>query len=392
MKEIKILLFAVSVVFRKSSSFVILFLITLMVFILSSVLNTTESMKRQLYSTLEELPDITVQKISGGRQKDIPLNLVEEILEIPGVRSVLPRFWGYYYFDFSGINFTVMGIDPFEPQYKNSLSKLVDNSEIDILLKSDNWFLAGPGIKSIFKKIGYVTESYILDSKGEYLKLVPAGCFNEDTLPFSNEIFFVSKDVAKKILGIDEGFATDIVVNVYNKEELVLLASKIRGLSSGLRTVTKEDIRNSYANLFNYKSGIFLILFSILIFNMFFIVFDKMTSVSTEEKVQIGVLKTVGWKTGDVLRMKFYESFIISSLGVLVGLSGSLVYVYVLKAPILANMFAGYNVLKMKFYFPYSFDLKIFFTSVLGVIPFYISAVIIPSYRISITDTFEVFK
>lgn len=392
MKEIKILLFSTSTVFKRSSSFVILFIIFLMVFILSSVLNITESIKKQLQVTLEELPDITVQKMAGGRQKDISLELVDKILEIPGVKSVLPRLWGYYYFDFSEVNFTVMGVDPFEPQYKPSLSKLIDSLDINLLLKADNWFVAGQGIKSVFRKIGYVTECYILDSKGEYLKLLPAGYFIEDTLPFSNEIFFVSKDVAKKILGIDEGFATDIVVNVYNKDELVLLASKIRGLSSGLRTVTKEDIKNSYSNLFNYKSGIFLMLFSIMVFNMFFIVFDKLTSFSTDEKVQIGVLKAVGWRTGDVLRMKFYESFIISSLGVLGGLLASLLYVYIFKAPLASDIFAGYNVLKMQFYFPYSFDLKIFFSTVLGVIPFYISAVIIPTYRISVTDTFEVFK
>lgn len=392
MKEIRILLFAADIVFRRSSSFVTLFLITLMVFILSSVLNITESMKNQLYGTLQELPDITVQKMLGGRQKDISLELVDKILEIPGVKSVYPRYWGYYYFDFSEANFTVMGIDPFEPQYKDSLSKLTDKLDTNVLLNSDNWFAAGPGIKSIFKKIGYVTESYIPDSKGEYIKLVPAVYFNEDTLPFSNEIFFVSKDTAKKILGTEEGLATDIVVNIYNKQELVLLASKIRGIASGLRTVTKEDVKNSYSNLFNYKSGVFLMLFSILIFNMFFIVYDKLTAVSAEEKVQIGVLKAVGWRTGDVLKMKFYESFIISSLGILTGLSASLVYVYILRAPLASDIFAGYNILKMKFYFPYSFDLKIFFTVVSGVIPFYISSVIIPAYRISVTDTFEVFR
>ena len=392
MKDINILLFSASTVFKRLSSFVILFIIFLMVFILSSVLNITESMKKQLQMTLEELPDITVQKMVGGRQKDIPLEVIDKILEIPGIKSALPRLWGYYYFDFSEVNFTVMGIDPFEPQYKSSLSKLLDVLDVNLLLTTDNWFVAGQGIKGVFRKIGYITECYIFDSKGEYLKLLPAGYFLEDSLPFSNEIFFVSKDVARRILGIDEGFATDIVVNVHNKDELVLLASKIRGLSSGLRTVTKEDIRNYYANLFNYKSGIFLMLFSILAFNMFFVVFDKLISVSTDEKVQIGVLKAVGWRTGDVLKSKFYESFIISSLGVLGGLLASLVYVYIFNAPFASDIFAGYNILKMKFYFPYSFDLKIFFSTVLGVIPFYISAVIIPAYRISVTDTFEVFK
>ena len=81
---------------------------------------------------MDALPEITVQKIIAGKQKDIETERAEIILGINGVEDVVSRVWGYYYFENMGVNFTVIGVDVFENQYKDSLQNIVDNFDENI--------------------------------------------------------------------------------------------------------------------------------------------------------------------------------------------------------------------------------------------------------------------
>jgi ABC-type lipoprotein release transport system permease subunit len=67
-------------------------------------------------------------------------------------------------------------------------------------------------------------------------------------------------------------------------------------------------------------------------------------------------------------------------------------FVYILKAPLLQNIFTGYSQLKTSFNLPFAFDFQtlvlIFFLSV----PIYIAATIIPSWRSATLEADEVIR
>jgi ABC-type lipoprotein release transport system permease subunit len=119
--------YALNSLFRqKYKNLFILFILILQMVLLFSIFFISNSIKYELNSTVKSLPQITIQKLKAGRHYDIDKNLVDEILNIPGVKSALPRVWGYYYFENAGVNFSVVGIDEFEEQYKKSLEKLIE--------------------------------------------------------------------------------------------------------------------------------------------------------------------------------------------------------------------------------------------------------------------------
>ena len=170
------------------------------------------------------------------------------------------------------------------------------------------------------------------------------------------------------------------------------VASKIKLLYPDTRIVTTQDLKVSYQNIFDYKSGIFLALFIVSLFTFFIIIYDKSSGLSSEEKREIGILKAIGWRVDDVLKEKFYESFIISFFSYTLGITLSFAYVYLLQAPVLQNIFVGYSQLKTSFELPFVFDFQTLFLVFFLSVPIYIAATIIPSWKVATLEADEVIR
>ncbi len=372
---------------QKYKTFFVTFILTTLIFLLSSIFFITNSIKYELQSTLESLPEIIVQKINGGRHHDIDVDTLDVILQISGVSSATPRVWGYYYFENAGVNFTLVGIDEFEEQYKNSHA--VASKKLDF---SRDVMLLGEGVKRVMQESYYKEYFNFIKSNGELKKMDIGGVFAADSELESNDVIVMSKENAREILGIEAHKATDIALKVPNEDEIATIASKIKLLYPDSRVITKDDLKISYQNIFDYKSGVFLALFIISLFTFFIIIYDKLSALSSEEKREVGILKALGWRVGDVLREKFYESFIVSFFAYLFGVFLALFFVYILNAPLLQNIFTGYSQLKTSFSLPFVFDMQtlslIFFLSV----PIYVAATIFPSYRAASLDADEVMR
>ncbi len=394
MKKIKINLylleFAINALLRaKVKNISILVIFTLLVALLSSIFFISNSIRYELETTVDSLPEIIVQKVKGGREYDIEVDRVDNIIAINGVQSAIPRVWGYYYFANAGVNFSIIGINQYEEQYKDSLEKLTDKIDFD---ETNSSILVGAGVREIMKQNYYSSYFNFIKPNGKLKKMILKGIFKGDTLLESNDIILMSQKDAREILGIPSSMATDIVVKVANPEEVSTIANKIKFLYPDTRVLTKDDLKISYKNIFDYKGGLFLALFTISLFTFFMIIYDKSSGLNSEEKREIGVLRAVGWSIDDILKEKFYEASIISLISYLLGVVVALFYVYILNAPLLRYIFEGYSKLKTPFELPFILDIDtlalIFFLSV----PIYIGATIIPAWRASSVDVDEVIR
>ncbi|NPA59364.1 MAG: FtsX-like permease family protein [Epsilonproteobacteria bacterium] len=373
---------------QKYKNFFITTILTLLIFLLTSIFFITNSIKYELNSTVDALPEIVVQKIKAGRHYDIDVDAVDEILNITGVNDAITRVWGYYYFVNAGVNFSIVGIDEFEKQYKSSLSKIVDAS----LLNTPSKMVVGEGVKRVMDENYYKEYFNFIRPNGTLKRVDIAGSFDGDTELESNDMIVMSKDDVRDIFEIDDDKATDIVVKVSNPKEIATIASKIKLLYPDTRIITKDDLKISYQNIFDYKGGVFLALFIISLFTFFIIVYDKASGLSSEEKREIGILKAIGWRVDDVLKEKFYEGFIISFVSYMLGVILAMYFVYILQAPLLQNIFTGYSQLKTDFELPFVFDIQTLFLVFFLSVPIYIAATIIPSWRTATLDADEVIR
>ncbi|WP_373005008.1 ABC transporter permease [Sulfurimonas sp.] len=383
--------YAINAIFRqKYKSFFITTVLTLLIFLLTTVFFITNSIKYELDSTVDALPEIVVQKIKAGRHYDIDVDIQEEILEITGVVDAVARVWGYYYFENAGVNFSVVGVNEFEAQYKNSLANVVKNGDLG---DSENSFMVvGSGVKKTMHDNYYKEYFNFIKPDGTLKKVDVVGVFDGDTQLESNDMIVMSKENVREIFDIYETKATDIVVKVSNPDEVATIAAKIKLIFPDSRIITKNDLKISYQNIFDYKSGIFLALFIISLFTFFIIIYDKASGLSSEEKREIGILKAIGWKIDDVLKEKFYEGFIVSFVAYMAGVILAFAFVYIFQAPLLQNIFTGYSQLKTSFELPFIFDVQTLFLVFFLSVPVYIAATIIPSWKTATLDADEVIR
>lgn len=384
--------FAINALLRqKYKSIFISVVFVLLTFLLTSVFFISNSIKYELNATLDALPQIIIQATKGGKHYDIETKEVSNILQIEGVSDAVARVWGYYYFQNAGVSFSLVGIDAYETQYKDSLTKIAHKYEFETEEGKPSMMI-GEGVSKIMKKNYYKNYFNFIKNDGSLKRVEIAAAFESETELESNDMIVMSKDTLRDIFDMPDSQATDIVVKVANPNEIATIASKLQFMYPTAHIVTKEDLSVRYQNIFNYKSGFFLALFVIALFTFFIIIYDKVSGLSSEEKREVGILKALGWRIDDVLKEKFYESFIISFFSYIVGVALAFAFVYLFEAPLLRDIFIGYSELKPSFELSFVFDFQTLFLVFFLSVPIYIAATIIPSWRVATLESDEVIR
>jgi hypothetical protein len=98
---------------RKGKNFALLVVYTGIIFLVSSIVFSSESIKRESRILLENSPEIVVQRTIAGRHDLIPEQYIERLRSIRGVHEAKGRLWGYYFEPGVQANYTLVVPDEF---------------------------------------------------------------------------------------------------------------------------------------------------------------------------------------------------------------------------------------------------------------------------------------
>jgi hypothetical protein len=111
-KQVNILDFSLSSLWRrKLKNFGIMLVFSAVIFLLASFQMLTGALSDAASTVLANAPEITIQRMSAGRQEAIPLAYADRLSKVFGIRSIVPRIWGYYFDESNLANYTVMALD-----------------------------------------------------------------------------------------------------------------------------------------------------------------------------------------------------------------------------------------------------------------------------------------
>jgi len=378
------------VTYRKKH-FSIFILSTLLITLLSSLMFLSSSIKKDIYTTLENQADFTLQKYIAGRVLNTPESWIDEFLNIEGVLNVQGRVYGMHYYEPAEQYFMIVGLDFYDTQIVKEMQELVENINIDEFLEKKNMII-GSGVKKFFDKYHYFDYYSFRPPDRTIEKIYIYKKLNSATDIVSNDMIIMDIANARKILGVEDGYVSDIVLKAPSLEERETILTKLKLSHFDMRIIQKSDIKKYYENLYNYKGGIFLTLFSIVLLSFGLILFQRYSMISSVDAKEVALLRLSGWKINEVLWFKITENFIVILSAYFAGIFLAYFYVYFLNAPLLKNIFLGYANLQNSTTFSPNFtlsDLVLIF--LLFVLPFLL-AILIPLWKVSIQEPSEVMR
>ena len=350
---------------RRAKNLSLLAMYLLVIFMLASLQFFVTALKREAAIILSDAPDMVVQRLTAGRQDLVPASYADEIAKIRGVTAVHPRLWGYYYDALNGANYTIMASD--------ETAAGAEKAAIGAAIAKKRNLAVG----DLLPLISYDKTPLML----EIGTIFPS----ESDLISADMIIITAADF-HRLFSFPAGQATDLAVTVRNPKELATVAAKIAAQFPDSRPILKSEIQRTYQSIFDWRGGMTLMVLASALFSFIIFAWDKATGLSAEERKEIGILKSIGWETSDVLLLKFWEGTVISLTAFLLGVVLAYGHVFFLSAPLFAQALKGWSVIYPRFQLVpvvNAYQLTVLFF--LTVVP-YTTATIIPCWRAATTD------
>lgn len=390
-RHLKILEFALSSMLRrrmKNAGLIVVF--SAVVFLLSSIVFLTGAFRTEALATLQASPQLLVQRTMAGRHALIPLDYSKVIAQLPGVGTVTPRYWGYYYDIYTGANYTLLGItdDGLEAPGSAPL-RLVEGAFI--APGQRDVCLIGAGVARMRgARIGSIVS--LRNTRGWMSEYEVVGLFKSASQLLTNDLILLPEADLKTLFAMPEDQATDLMIEVYNPLEVDNISRKILERLPDTRPISHAEILRTYETLFNWRGGLLLAMFLGAVAAFMILAWDKATGLSADERREIGILKAIGWETSDILELKFWEGAVLALVAFLAGVTAGYAHVFYLGAGLLAPILQGWSTLFPAIDLapqiePYGLAVLLLFT----VAP-YIVATIVPAWKAAITDPDRVMR
>ena len=376
---------------NKTKHFSIFLISTILIMVLSSFLFITNSISKDMKIIVNNQADFILQTIIAGKVVDTPQDLADEIISINGVTKVAQRVYGKHFYEPAEHYFTIVGIDLYDKQIVTNLKKFMDKIDIDKFLSKQN-MLIGSGVKKFLDEYAYF-DYYIFRPPDKSMEKV----YIYDTLPnqtdiASSDMIIMDINLAKTILGIDEDHCSDILFNVPNIDERETIKNKIRARNFDIRIIAKEDLLRGYDGFLNYRSSIFMILYLIVIITFILIIYQRYSYINSVDKKEIGVLRSLGWSINRVIKLKIVENLIIFISSYILGVNLAYIFVFIFDAPLLSSVFLGFSNLSNNTSFIPAVDIASLVLIFLFFIVPIIASILIPVWKISITEPTEAMR
>lgn len=368
---------------HRSRDIGVFFISTAFVTLLCSFLFLSSSLQYSLKNALVNEGDFIIQKFRGGHNIDIEKESLKKIEKIRGVYKAKGRVYGRYHLLNSSYFITIWGIDSDE----KILSGLTQQDQLE-----DNTMLISPSFQKYMQKHYFKEYYHFFSPEGKKIKVKTEALLPKNSFISLSDIVITNSNTARDIIGTKEDYFSDITVFVPNKSELDTIKYKLKSLFFDALVIDKRDLINSYENFFNFKSGIFLLLYMIVIFTFMLLLYQRFTVANSSQKRDVAILKMVGWSVGDIIKLKLTQSLMIGVLAFVIGVILAYIYVYYLNAPFLSQIFLGFNGLPKEYiFYPYINKLLLFEIFLLFIIPYLLSQ-LVPIWKIAITDPTEAVK
>ncbi|MHA1215316.1 MAG: ABC transporter permease [Candidatus Hodarchaeales archaeon] len=355
--------------------------------LLTSVDFLRDGMNQDIEASLNFAPDILIQGYNAGRLVPVSNSIMADVEKITNVTKVSPRVWGYL--SASNKLYTLMGIEVSE--YPLDVPALDFEMQEGRFLRENETkkCVIGSGVADSSKaQIGSIL--LLLDINNNEFELEVIGIFSVSSKIYSHDLILTDINSSREFFQYDENHSTDIAV--WTDGDSSQVASVISDQTDGVKVIDRNILRDLLVHSTNERAGFFVLIWFVLLLGSLLFAFTLSSSVSIEARREIGILKSLGFTTMDVLEIRIIEYTLTGFIASTIGIFGAIIYDFYLGAPVLADFMLGWSVVFPPFILPLKINLDILIVAYgLGIIPLLI-AVVVPAWSNAITEPEEVLR
>ena len=277
--------------------------ITLITAIPGMALLLVQGLTAAAHTVLADSPSLIIRKIEPAGWQPVPVdNTLAVLRHIPGVVRVYPRIWGVV----TGPDGPLTVIGTRSPETDGPAAKFEE---------------PGPGQALIGPGIGMSDPAGGMDLIGRTTKSFKViGQLDRQTAIVSNDIVVLNPVDALQLLGLPEGYASDIAVDVYHtEEETAIIPDLIQALPWPARISTRTDSLEYYAGAYARRGGIVIMAILPALTALCFLVAATVKE-RLGRRYEVGLLKALGWTTPDIVRHFIFRALFIGLPAVCLGM------------------------------------------------------------------------
>ncbi len=258
---------------------------------------------------LESAPSLVIREFNAMGWTPLPADESVAIAKnVTGVIAARARVWGHVAGP-SGL-LTVIGIDPNRPP---PWAAMVPNKG-EVVVSID-----------IEKEIA-APELTVIGQKAATLKVI--GQFTAHTDLAVNKALLIHIENAREILGLPTGYASDLAVDVFNPaEEAAIQPDLVAAFPRPVRITSRTETAGIHAAGLARRGGMALATLVPALLALCLLV-----TVTVRERLgrrfEIGLLKTLGWTTGNIATLQVLRAVALSVTAMAAGMLVAFILVY----------------------------------------------------------------
>ena len=365
----------------KTRTVAIIVSLTIAIMILGSTIFVSDGLLREAQLSVETAPDITVQNMEAGRVVPMPNTYAEYLSRFLGARRIVPRVWGYIYLE--DRVYTLMGVDP-------SITPIAE--ELGFTLESGRFF---SGTEKNVAVIGSQVGEALNIKLNDQVKIAEVhavysftviGVFDSDVSLFTSDLILIDIETSMDFLDLPPDTVTDLCIYLDDEAKIPSTASMITQVYPDLRVITRQSMSDAFASTYGLRSGYVSVLWYILLISVILVAWNQASSARAEAQREVGILKTLGFSTSNILEIRFLETLLLGFISASIGIFLAIFYDLYLGAPIIRNFMLGWSAVYPNFPLP-------IFISLGSLLSLYAAAIIpllvgtlIPAWKSAITE------
>lgn len=313
--------------------------------------------------------------------------IIKELKKLPEL-SISPVLEGQALIRYGGkdVSTNIIGINPVLESYVSNLANNIIIGKLEDLLVNSNGLIIGQVLANkLGLKVG--DKVSLVSSVGKILNMQIIGIFDTGiTAADSFNSYALLKKV--QILQKKNNIINKIFFRLKNIQNSKEISFKLEN-TYGYRTESWDEINKNVFSIFFVQNFIMYIIIFITLFIVVLGIFNIISNIVLEKKLDIAILKSIGFSNFDVQKIYYIQGLIFGIIGVVIGFIISLFLIKLLE--VIPLQLEGESWIRTKKIILWKSPFQYIFSGIISILCSIIASVL-PAWKASKFDPIDIVR